>query len=122
MVTENVIARDTAQVGSDKYGQYQPFGITYSPADGGLYYDGQRVNCFVDRVADGWFYTLWTDDAGTVNLAAVRDASGQLTGVERISEEQAREYRDAAAAQGENVPAGLEDRVAAGIAARFGQD
>lgn len=122
MVTENVIARDTAQVGPDKYGQYQPFGITYSPADGELYYDGQRVNCFVDRVADGWFYTLWTDDAGTVNLAAVRDASGQLTGVERISEEQAREYRDAAAGQGENVPAGLEDRVAAGIAARFGQD
>lgn len=122
MAAENVIARDTAQVGPDKYGQYQPFGITYSTADEGLYYNGQRVKCFVDRVADGWFYTLWTDDAGTVNLAAVRDASGQLTGVERISEEQAREYRDAAAAQGENVPAGLEDRVAAGIAARFGQD
>lgn len=122
MVTENVIVQDTAQVGPDKYGQYEPFGITYSREDGGLYFNGQRVKCFVDRTADGWFCTLWTDDAGTVNLAAVRDASGQLTGVGGISEEQAREYQAAAAGQGEADPADLEERVAAGIAARFGQD
>ena len=35
---------------------------------------------------------MWTDEAGTANLVVLRDASGQITGVESISDEKAQEY------------------------------
>lgn len=88
-------AQEDEMAVSNKYTQYQPFGITCSANNEILYYHGERVKFFVDKLADGWFYTSWTDNAGTINLEAVRDASGQIVRMESISEEKAQEYRSA---------------------------
>ena len=80
------------QVGANKYEAYQPFGVTYSVEDGVLSFNGQRVRFFMDQAADEGASALWTDEAGTANLVVLRDASGQITGVESISDEKAQEY------------------------------
>lgn len=118
-VRDNVEVLDTVRVGPDKYDQYQPFGIAYSQTDETLHFQGQRVKCLVDQDADGWFATLWTDDAGTVNLEAVRDASGQITGVEPISDEKAQEYRSAADRYEQDLMDGLEEEIANRLNERY---
>lgn len=82
--------QEGVQVGPDKYEAYQPFGLTYS--DGVLDFSGQRVKFFIDQAADESASALWTDEAGTVNLAVIRDASGQITGIDTITDEKAQEY------------------------------
>lgn len=111
LATESAV-QDSEWEGPTKYDQYQPFGITCSAADEILYHNGRRVKLLVDQYADGWLGTFWTDDAGTVNLAVVRDASGQITGIESISDEKAQEYRSAAAAYEQSILNGLDDKIA----------
>lgn len=94
--TVHETVQETVQVDSDKYDPYQPFGVTYSAADAALYFKKQRVKFFIDQPAGGSADVLWTDDAGTVNLAVVRDTSGRITSIESISEEKAKEYQSAA--------------------------
>lgn len=86
--------RETAQdmTGPDKLEAYFAYGITLSQDGGVMYYNGKRVKLLVDELPDGNFQTFWTDEAGTVNLSAVRSATGQLTAVVSISEEKAQEY------------------------------
>lgn len=94
----------------NKYDQYQPFDVTYSAENGVLYWGGQRVKLFVDEYEAGWLGAFWVDDAGTVNVEVVRDASGQITGIESITDEKAQEYRAAVDRQ-QNDLDGLEERV-----------
>ena len=82
-LAEDTVWEDISE-GESKFEKYQPFGITYSAADEALYFNGQRVKFFIDRVAEEAPDMLWTDAGGTLNLAAVRDASGQITGLESI--------------------------------------
>ena len=109
------LAQDTVQenvqVGPNKYEQYQPFRIACS--DGALYFHGQRVKFLIDQPAAGGADTLWTDDAGTVNLSVVRDASGHISGIERISDEKAQEYRSASEEYSQSALNELEDKIAA---------
>jgi len=105
-------AQDSAPTGQNKYDQYQPFGITYSATAEALYFNGKRVKLFVDQYADGWFGAFWTDDAGTVNLAVIRDTSGQITSIESISDEKAQEYRIAADENEQNVSNGQDEKIA----------
>ena len=111
--------QENAQEGESKYEQYEPFGITYSAADGALYSNGQRVKMLVDQDAAGWFTTFWTDKNGTANLSVIRDTSGQITGVESISDKKAQEYEAAAADMEEKAPDGLEERVEKRINERY---
>ena len=60
-----------------------------------------------------------TDAAGTVNVAATRDASGQLTGLERISDEEAQQYQSAADDYEQAALKGLEERVEAKVNALY---
>lgn len=99
--------QEELQNAANKYDQYKPYGITYSAAGEALYFNGQRVKLLFDQDADGWFTTSWTDDAGTLNLEAVRDASGQITAIESISDEIARKYIEKEG----HVLDGLEERV-----------
>ena len=107
--------REEVQEGGNKYEQYQPFGLSYSAADEGLYFNGQRVKFFIDQPLGGSAETLWADDAGNVNLAATRNEGGQITGIERITDEKAQEYRSASDEYNENALNGLEDRIEARI-------
>lgn len=113
-----VIEYEYETAGPNKYDQYQPFGITCSAADKALYFNGQRVKLFVDEYDAGWFGTFWTDDAGTVNLKAVRDASGTLTRIESLPDEKAREYRSAADKR-QDALAGLEESAARRVERRM---
>lgn len=89
------LATENFQEGGNKYEQYQPFGITCTEAGGALFFHGQRVQFFIDQRDHKSADALWIDPDGTANVAVVRDASGQITGVESISEEKAQEYRTA---------------------------
>ncbi len=99
------------QDGANKYEEYQPFGVTYSETDGVLRFNGQRVGFFMDKTAEAGVFALWTDEAGTVNLVVLRDPTGQITGIESISDDKAREYLDAADPQIDLD--GLEERLEA---------
>lgn len=103
---------DIVKEGREKYDKYKPFGVTYSQKDNALYYNGQRVGFFLDRPADGSAGALWTDEAGTLNLEVIRDASGQITGVESISDEKAKDYQSAAEEQAQIDEAALEEKIA----------
>ncbi len=119
---DNVEVRDTVQVGTNKYDQYQPFGLTYAPEDGTLTFQGQRVKLLADQVADGWFAALWEDDAGTVNLKVLRDGSGQITGVASITEADAQTYRSAADQYEQDLLDGLEARIEDRLNQRYAEN
>ncbi len=114
-----VMVRETVSSGADKYEAYQPYGITYSATDGGLYFHGQRVKFLIDQPAGGSPEAWWTDAAGTVNVASTRDASGQLTGLARISDEEAQQYQSAADDYEQGALKGLEERVEAKVNALY---
>ncbi len=114
--------QENVQSGPDKYEKYQPFGITYSATDGALYFNGQRVKFLIDQPVGAGAETLWTDDAGTANLAAIRDASGQLTGMQSISDEKALEYQTAADEYAQNALNGLDERIEARVNAKFAEN
>lgn len=90
---EREVVMEFGQEGLHKYDKYARFGLTCSEDDGILTFNGQRVKFMIDWPAGESPDVLWTDDAGTVNLAAVLDASGEVTGIEIISEEKAGEYQ-----------------------------
>lgn len=104
--------QEGVQVGPDKYAAYQPFGLTYS--DGVLHFNDQRVKFFIDQAADESASALWTDEAGTVNLAVLRDATGQITGIDTITDEKAQEYLASA-----NAPIIDVDRLEAELEAKM---
>ncbi|MBS6951881.1 MAG: M56 family metallopeptidase [Enterocloster asparagiformis] len=111
--------QEGVQDGPDKYEQYAPFGLTCSATDGGLYYNENRVKFLIDQPEGAGPEVFWTDAAGTVNVAAVRNHSGQLTGIERIPDEKAQEYNSAAEEYAQNSLKGLEERVEARVKALY---
>lgn len=82
-----------------------------------LRFNGQRVRFFMDQATDEGASALWTDEAGTVNLMVLRDAPGQITGVESISDEKAQEYL--AAARPQIDLDGLEEKLEAKMSALY---
>lgn len=110
--------------GSNKLEPYSAYGITLSEDGGAMYYSGERVKLLVDELSDGNFLTFWTDEAGTANLSAVRNKAGQITAVERISEEEAQGYLAAANEKeqfeyDEKTLNELEDRITKRINERY---
>lgn len=101
---------DTA--GGNKYEQYSAFGMEFSEDGHVLYYNGQHVKLFVDILSDGSFETYWADENGTVNLSAVRNEAGQITAIENISEEQAREYHSALVEYEQNILNRVDEKAA----------
>ena len=113
------MAREGIQEDENKYISYQAFGITCSVADEVLYFNGQRVRFLIDWPAGDPPYALWTDDAGTVNVAVLRDASGQITGIENISVEKAQEYQSAVDKYNQDALVGLDERIEARMNALY---
>ena len=97
--------------GGTKFEQYSPYGIDYISEVNIMYFKGQRVKVFIDENA-GAFNAFWTDEDGTVNLSVVRDSSGQITGIETISEEKVQDYRAAAENYEQDLLNGVEEKIA----------
>lgn len=114
--------QESVQSGGNKYEVYQPFGITYSDADEILYFNGQRVKFFIDRLAGESPAVLWTDPAGTVNLSAAHDTSGRITGIESISDKKAQECQSEVEQWEKDRLAGLEDSIEAKMKALYPED
>lgn len=107
------VVTDTAKetVGQSKYEQYSAYGILLSADEKSLLYNGQRVKLLADMHSDGSFETYWSDEAGTVLLSVVRNAAGQITAIEPITEKQAKEYGSALDAYEQNALSGLNEKV-----------
>lgn len=99
----------------NKFGQYTAYGIIYSIADETLTFNGQRVKFFIDQPEGEAPETLWTDENGTVNASVIRDASGQITAIENISDKKAREYEAEVNKYAQNSLDGIEKKVEAKI-------
>lgn len=89
------------------YAKYSTYGITISDDGEMLLYNGQRVRLFVDEYSDVEAFFL--DEAGTIDLTVIRNASGSITGIESISEDKAREYRSAFFADDLNATTNTQD-------------
>lgn len=108
--------------GKTKYDAYLAYGIKLSADGGTMYYNGQRVKLLLDILSDGSAEAYWTDEAGTASLSVVRASDGQITGIERISEEQAQEYRSALDAREKKELDGLEEKVENKVKEKFPED
>lgn len=108
--------------GKTKYDAYLAYGIKLSADGGMMYYNGQRVKLLLDILSDGSAEAYWTDEAGTASLSVVRASDGQITGIERISEEQAQEYRSALDAREKKALDGLEEKVENKVKEKFPED
>lgn len=75
------------------YSQYSSYGITVSEDGEILLYNGRRVRLFVDEHSDT--EAFFADEAGTLDLSVMRNAAGNITGIETISGRKAQEYREA---------------------------
>ncbi|MDE7208150.1 MAG: M56 family metallopeptidase [Lachnospiraceae bacterium] len=69
--------------------QYQAVGVTKNGKN--YYYQGQRVNIFLDIRPNKSFYTLDMNPTGTVNIRILRGEDGQITGVAYMTEEEVTE-------------------------------
>lgn len=117
---QNATEKNTQNAaGKTKYDQYQSYGIELSPDGNTLYYNGRQVKLFLDILSDGSAETYWTDDAGQVSLAAVRDSNGQITSFGNISEEQAQKYISALEEREKNAFDGLEEKVEEVVKEKF---
>lgn len=117
----NVQVKETAQdiAGKNKFEQYSPHGITLSADGEALYHNGRRVRLFVDKASDGRFEAFWFDDAGEVNLSAVRNAAGQIASIQHMTEEQSREYQSAPEEYEQTALNGLEEKIEAKVKALY---
>lgn len=75
----------------DIYAKYFSNGISISEDGKKLFYKDQNVKLFVDETADG--QAFYYDEYGTVNLSAAYNSSGEFTGLDVLSEEDARKIR-----------------------------
>lgn len=76
------------------YAIYAPYGLTYDASQDALYYEGTLVRHFVDIFSSSgepWeggnfqgSLRTWTTLSGTVDVNAIRDAQGELTGLEAV--------------------------------------
>ncbi len=105
---ENVKETAIDRKGSNKYEQYEAYGVKPSTDGNVLNYNGQRVKLLADMLLDGSFETYWYDQDGTVSLSVVRDVAGEITDVERISEKQAEKYYSALEEYEENALKALQ--------------
>lgn len=104
--------KNEAGTNETKYDEYLPYGITLDAEKDSICFNGQRVRMLVDeRKKDGFFYTFWTDEAGTVDLSVMRNSSNRITRIETLSKEKAQEYLESARRQEQVEPEDLEDRV-----------
>ncbi len=104
--------KNEAETNQTKYDEYLPYGVTFNAEKGVIYFKGQRVRVLVDeRTKDGFFYTFWTDEAGSVDLSVVRDSSNRIARIETLSKEKAQDYIESARQQAQDEPEDLEDRV-----------
>lgn len=65
----------------------------------------------MDQNADGWLGAFWMDEAGTINLMVVRNASGQITSVETISNEKAQDLLTKSEQQAQSSMDGLDKKI-----------
>lgn len=72
----------------ENYSDYIPFGLTVE--NGKLYYDGKLVRCFDDKVQAGFSVKAvgYYEKNGEIDVRAVRDENGALTGLEKLSDEE----------------------------------
>jgi hypothetical protein len=61
---------------------YERYGLSYNQEKGAYFYNGKTVGLFVDRQGRG-IYLL--NQNGEVNVKAVRDSNGNLTGLTELS-------------------------------------
>ena len=61
---------------------YERFGLSYNQEKNGYCYDGKLIGLFVDRQGRG---ITFLNRSGEVNVKAVRDNSGNLTGLAELS-------------------------------------
>lgn len=69
--------------------EYRAVGVTVDGRD--YFYQGQRVNVLLDVRANGSFYTLNMNPAGTVNVRILRDAGDNVAGAALMTEAEAAE-------------------------------
>ena len=74
----------------DIYAKYSSYGIDISDDGERLLYNGQRVRVFIDERSDA--ETFFLDESGTLDLSVIRNAAGNVTGIESISVYKAQEY------------------------------
>ena len=70
--------------------EYEQFGITYDGKKS-YYYKGTLVHIFLDVRADASFYTLDINPKGKVNVKVMRDSSGKIKSVKKMSKKEAEE-------------------------------
>lgn len=71
---------------NEKFG---PYGVSFVPSGtfGNVYWNGRLASAFVDDAPDGKYQTLRSLTPGGVELRAVYDSNGSLTGVEEVKRE-----------------------------------
>lgn len=87
---------------------YEPFGLVYDEEKGGYWYDGKRVGLFADEQGRGISFLSIN---GQVHLKAVRDESGELTGLVELSEDEYGEITDQMQAKLDDMRPGMEERM-----------
>ena len=85
-VAESVVEKRSAAV---EYSAYAKYGLSYDGTHDLLYYNGRLVRILEDELwvdANAAARLAFFNDAGEVDVRALRDESGELTGLEALSE------------------------------------
>ena len=77
-------ARLKAYLEARQTAMYKAWGITKD--QGMYYYQGERVNIFLDYQEDNGFYTMSMDPKGTLNIRIIRNEDGIITGVKELTQ------------------------------------
>ena len=73
-----------AYLDAQQTAMYEAWGITKT--EGMYYYQGERVNIFLDCQEDNGFYTMSMDSKGSLNIKIVRNGDGVITGVKELTQ------------------------------------
>ena len=77
-------ARRAAYLEARQTAMYKAWGI--AKTEGMYYYQGERVNIFLDYQEGSRFYTMSMDPKGTLNIRIIRNGDGVITGVRELTQ------------------------------------
>ena len=103
VMQEAVAIEDNNPATAADFAAYAPYGLRYDEAQGALYYQGARVRSFSDLMEENGRYALileHTDEEGLIDVKAVRDESGALTGL-RVSSDADSAVSESTSSEGE---------------------
>lgn len=88
LATEYRIERENRKVAKDLLAIYEQYGLIYNADKDALFYNGEKVRFFEDKLTSDFSRTVFTNTLGTIDMLAIRNEKNELVELRAESKEE----------------------------------